>query len=102
MFEVTVPGLETSVQDLPGRIGYWEQGFPPSGPVDMWSFRLANLLVGNDRDAAALECQFLGPTLKFLRDGYVAVAGAQMARRSTAPRCRSGGRSPSGGARCWP
>jgi urea carboxylase len=73
------PGLETSVQDLPGRIGYWEQGFPPSGPVDMWSFRLANLLVGNDRDAAALECQFLGPTLKFLRNGHVAVTGANMA-----------------------
>ena len=59
MFEVIKPGLETSVQDLPGRIGYWEQGFPPSGPVDIWSFRLANLLVGNNRDAAALECQFL-------------------------------------------
>ena len=79
LFEVMTPGLETSVQDLPGRIGYWEQGFPPSGPVDMWSFRLANLLVGNDRDAAALECQFLGPTLKFLRDGHVAVTGADMA-----------------------
>jgi urea carboxylase len=79
LFEVMHPGLETSVQDLPGRIGYWEQGFPPSGPVDMWSFRLANLLVGNDGDAAALECQFLGPTLKFLRDGHVAVTGADMA-----------------------
>jgi len=79
MFEVIKPGLETSVQDLPGRIGYWEQGFPPSGPVDMWSFRLANLLVGNDRDAAALECQFLGPSLRFERDCHVAVTGAEMA-----------------------
>lgn len=79
MFEVVKPGLETSVQELPGRIGYWEQGFPPSGPVDDWSFRLANLFVGNDRDAAALECQFLGPTLRFGRDGFVAVTGADMA-----------------------
>ena len=78
MFEVIKPGLETSVQDLPGRIGYWEQGFPPSGPVDMWSFRLANLLVGNHRDAAALECQFLGPTLRFECDCHVAIAGADM------------------------
>jgi biotin-dependent carboxylase-like uncharacterized protein len=78
MFEVIKPGLETSVQDLPGRIGYWEQGFPPSGPVDTWSFRLANLLVGNDRDAAALECQFLGPTLRFERTCQVAVTGADM------------------------
>ena len=47
MFEVLKPGLETSVQDFPGRIGYWEQGFPFSGPMDFWSFNLANLLVGN-------------------------------------------------------
>jgi len=72
------PGLQTTVQELPGRIGFWEQGFPPSGPVDAWSFRLANLLVGNDRDTAALECQFLGPTLKFGDDGFIAVAGADM------------------------
>jgi urea carboxylase len=77
-FEVVKPGLETSVQDLPGRIGHWEQGFPPSGPMDAWSFRLANLLVGNDRDAAALECQFLGPSLRFATDAIVAVTGADM------------------------
>ena len=39
MLEVIKPGLETSVQDYPGRIGYWNQGFPPSGPMDSWSFR---------------------------------------------------------------
>jgi urea carboxylase len=78
MFEVIKPGLETSVQELPGRIGYWEQGFPPSGPADMWSFRLANLLVGNDRDTAALECQLIGPTLRLARDGVIALAGADM------------------------
>lgn len=78
---VIKPGLETTVQELPGRIGYWEQGFPPSGPVDSWSFRLANLLVGNDRDAAALECQFLGPTLRMEFDGHLAVTGADMGAR---------------------
>jgi biotin-dependent carboxylase-like uncharacterized protein len=78
MFEVVIAGLETSVQELPGRIGFWEQGFPPSGPADSWSFRLANLLVGNHADAAALECQFLGPSLRILRDGWVAVTGADM------------------------
>jgi biotin-dependent carboxylase-like uncharacterized protein len=78
VFEVIKPGLETAVQELPGRIGFWEQGFPISGPVDAWSFRLANLLVGNHRDTAALECQFLGPTLHMERDGWVAVTGADM------------------------
>src|SRR5438034_4691237 len=78
MFEIMQPGLETSVQDYPGRIGYWNQGFPPSGPMDSWSFRLANLLVGNSAGAAGLEVQYMGPTLKFQRDGVIAICGADM------------------------
>ena len=68
MLEVINQGLETSVQDYPGRVGYLNQGFPPSGPMDSWSFRLANILVENESGAAALECQFMGPTLKFDSD----------------------------------
>lgn len=78
MLQVVKPGLETSVQDWPGRLGFWNQGFPPSGPMDSWSFRLANLLVGNAPGAAALECQFMGPALKFAADRVVAVTGADM------------------------
>ena len=78
MFEVIQPGLETSIQDYPGRYGYWNQGFPPSGPMDSWSFRLANLLVGNEPGAAGLECQYMGPTLKFQREGVIALTGADM------------------------
>ena len=78
MFEVIVAGLETSIQDYPGRIGFWNQGFPPSGPMDSWSFRLANLLVGNEAGAAGLEVQYMGPTLKFQRDGVIAITGADM------------------------
>jgi urea carboxylase len=78
MLEVIKPGLETSVQDWPGRIGYWNQGFPPSGPMDSWSFRLANVLVGNEPGEAGLECQYIGPTLRFQRDGVLAVTGADM------------------------
>ncbi len=78
MITVIKPGLETSVQDWPGRIGYWEQGFPPSGPFDSWSFRLANLLVGNQSGEAGLECQFMGPTLRFERAAIIAVTGAEM------------------------
>src|ERR1700751_4943921 len=78
MLEVIQPGLETSIQDYPGRIGFWNQGFPPSGPMDSWSFRLANLLVGNEPGAAGLEAQYMGPTLRFQRDGVIAIAGADM------------------------
>ena len=76
--DVIKAGLETSVQDFPGRYGFWEQGFPPSGPFDMWSFRLSNLLVGNAPEAAGLECQFMGPTLKFTDDCVIALCGAEM------------------------
>ncbi len=78
MLEVIQPGLETSIQDYPGRLGFWNQGFPPSGPMDSWSFRLANLLVGNEAGAAGLEIQYMGPTLKFRRDGVIAICGADM------------------------
>ena len=78
MLEVKQPGLETTVQDHPGRIGFLEQGFPPSGPMDAWSFRQANILVGNLPGAAALECQFLGPTLLVQKDCAIAITGADM------------------------
>ena len=78
MLTVIKPGLETSVQDWPGRRGYWNQGFPPSGPMDSWSFRLANVLVGNRPGDAGLECQFVGPCLRFERDSVFAVTGADM------------------------
>ena len=59
--EVLKPGLETCVQDYPGRKGAFGMGFPPSGPIDHWSFRLANILVGNEPGAAALPALWLGP-----------------------------------------
>ncbi len=78
MLEVIKPGLETSIQDWPGRYGYLNVGFPWSGPMDSWSFRLANCLVGNAPGDGALECQFIGPTLKFQRSTVIALTGADM------------------------
>jgi urea carboxylase len=78
MVKVIKKGLETSVQDYPGRIGTLNLGFPSSGPMDSWSFRLANVLVENEPGAAALECQFMGPTLKFDSNRTIAVTGADM------------------------
>ncbi len=75
---VVKPGLETTVQDYPGRKGAFGMGFPPSGPIDAWSFRLANLLVGNAPGAAALECAFIGPTLIFESDRVIALTGGDM------------------------
>jgi urea carboxylase len=78
MIEVVKPGLETTVQDWPGRKGHYNVGFPPCGALDDVAFRLANLLVGNEPGAAGLECQFIGPTLRFDRDTVVALSGADM------------------------
>jgi len=72
---VLQPGLQTTVQDYPGRVGHWRVGIPPSGPMDSLAFRLANLLVGNSPGAAALEMQFTGPTLRFETAATIALTG---------------------------
>ena len=77
-FEVLEPGLQTTVQDYPGRTGYWHVGVPPSGPMDTLAFRFANRLVGNPESAAALECTLAGPALRFYSNAYIALAGADM------------------------
>ncbi|MDF3057767.1 MAG: urea carboxylase [Rariglobus sp.] len=76
--EVLEGGTQTTVQDYPGRIGYWDVGVPPSGPMDNLSFRLANRLVGNPDTAAALEITVNGPTLRFNTAAVVALTGAHM------------------------
>ncbi|MBJ2347765.1 MULTISPECIES: urea carboxylase [Pseudomonas] len=78
-FEVLSPGTQTSVQDYPGRLGYWAVGVPPSGPMDSRSLRLGNRLLGNDEGAAALEITMSGPLLRFNCDARLAVTGAAIA-----------------------
>ncbi|ETV22074.1 hypothetical protein Q047_05323 [Pseudomonas aeruginosa BWHPSA042] len=78
--KVLKPGLATSVQDA-GREGHYHLGIPPSGALDQYALRAANLLVGNAPTAAVLECALLGPQLEFQRDALVAVCGARMTPR---------------------
>lgn len=77
-FRVLNAGTQTTVQDFPGRQGYWHIGVPPSGPMDSLSFRLANRLLGNAPDAAALEMTLSGPTLHFESDTVIALTGVDM------------------------
>ena len=74
-FEVLRPGILTTVQDL-GRPGFARYGVAPSGALDGFALRVANLLVGNPEDAAALETAVMGLRLKALRDVVAAVTGA--------------------------
>ncbi|HEX5697497.1 MAG TPA: urea carboxylase, partial [Rhodoferax sp.] len=74
--DVLSPGVQSSVQDWPGRLGYWDVGVPPSGPMDALALRLANRLVGNPEGAAALEITVAGPSLRCRSAMQVAVTGA--------------------------
>jgi urea carboxylase len=76
--DVLEPGVQSSIQDWPGRIGYWDVGVPPSGPMDALAFRLANRLAGNPEGTAALELTLTGPTLRFNCEAVIALAGADM------------------------
>jgi antagonist of KipI len=68
----------TTVQDL-GRWGHQSSGVPVAGPMDEYSHRLANWLVGNEPRAAALEVTLIGPELEARADLTCAVAGARFA-----------------------
>ncbi|WP_305764633.1 biotin carboxylase N-terminal domain-containing protein, partial [Beijerinckia sp. L45] len=76
--EVLAPGAQSTLQELPGRLGLWHVGVPPSGPMDARSFRHANGLVGNAGETAALELTVAGPSLRFYVDATVALSGALM------------------------
>ncbi|WP_033790800.1 urea carboxylase [Pantoea septica] len=76
VIEVLQPGTFSTIQDFPGRLGYWDIGVPPSGPMDDFAFRLANRIVGNHESAAGLEFTLQGPTLRFHSDAVIALTGA--------------------------
>jgi urea carboxylase len=75
VISVLDPGPHTTIQDF-GRPGYYFMGLPPSGALDQYAHRCANLLVGNAEPAATLESTMAGPVLGFEQDALVAVTGA--------------------------
>ncbi|MDF2051710.1 urea carboxylase [Arthrobacter sp. Cr_A7] len=72
------PGLQTSVQDWPGRTGLWQIGVPPSGPMDDLSFRLGNTALGNPEGAPGLEFTMTGPSLTFTHATTLCVTGTEV------------------------
>ena len=71
------PGLLSTVQDL-GRYGYQSDGIIVSGAMDALALRVANLLVGNEENAAGLEITLLGPRIRFEADCLIALTGAHL------------------------
>ncbi|MDB6062382.1 MAG: urea carboxylase [Verrucomicrobiaceae bacterium] len=76
--DVLRAGTMTTLQDFPGRSGYWDVGVPPSGPFDDWSFRLGNRLLNNAESVAGLEITLGGPTLQFRTATQIVLAGAEL------------------------
>jgi len=76
MIRVLDPGPQTTVQDL-GRFGQLRYGIPPSGPVDVRAFVIANRLAGNPDGAAGLECTLMGPRFTVEAACAIAVTGAE-------------------------
>lgn len=77
MLEIMTPGLFSTVQDR-GRRGFYSVGVPPSGALDLFAHDVANMLVGNESDAATIEATFLGPTITFRAFSVFAVTGAEV------------------------
>jgi antagonist of KipI len=75
VLRVVKPGLFTTIQDL-GRPNAIASGVPSGGAMDRFALRAANLLVGNEEGAAALECTLSGPRLVALRSCLAAISGA--------------------------
>jgi antagonist of KipI len=75
VIRIVDPGPQTTVQDL-GRVGHLRYGIPPSGPLDVRAFVIANRLVGNADGAAALEATVLGPRFTVETACAIAVTGA--------------------------
>ncbi len=82
-FDITSPGLATTVQDQ-GRTGHYNVGIPQSGSLDQYSAELGNALVGNTAKEAVLECTYLGPALTADQDVVIAVTGARLRSGSMA------------------
>ena len=74
-WDVLSPGLQTTVQDF-GRDGWRHLGISRAGALDPLALALANRLVGNEEDSAALEITLHGPTLRLHTPALIAITGA--------------------------
>lgn len=75
--EVIKPGMFTTIQDV-GRLKHQKSGVPVSGAMDLFSLKVANILVGNSEDEACFETTLTGPELRFEENSLIALAGGDM------------------------
>ncbi|MDX1347667.1 MAG: urea carboxylase [Thiomicrorhabdus chilensis] len=76
--EVVNPGTHSMIVSYPGRVGFWDIGVPPSGPMDALAHRLANRALGNEEEASTIEMTVSGVSLKFNQDTVICLTGADV------------------------
>ncbi|MDQ0194164.1 urea carboxylase [Paenibacillus wynnii] len=76
--EVIDGGVQTTIQDWPGRTGHWDVGVPPCGPMDPLSFRIGNKRLGNEDNASGLELTLRGGSYRFRAGMIFCLTGADM------------------------
>ena len=77
MIEILSGGVLSTIQDQ-GRYGYRQYGVPISGAMDRYALRTANILVGNDENAAGIEVTFYGLKLRSSTDTWIAITGGDL------------------------
>jgi len=77
MVKVIKAGLFDTIQDN-GRLGFQEFGVPISGAMDRYSANLGNSILGNETNAAVMECVGFGPKLQFMLNTMICITGADM------------------------
>lgn len=75
MLNIIRAGIYTSVQDS-GRHGFRQSGLSHCGALDKPAFQTANLLVGNDANAPALEITLGQLVVEFENETWFALTGA--------------------------
>lgn len=78
MLKIRSGGIETLVEDAPGRLGYLGKGMAPSGAFDNVALGLANILAGNPPGEAGLEITGGFLEAQFGMDTVIAIAGTDM------------------------
>lgn len=77
MVKVLSPGFYSSIQDV-GRFGFQDYGVPSAGVMDAYAAFMANMVLGNNEDAAVLEMTMTGPILQFNCNTVICMCGADM------------------------
>ena len=74
-------GTQTTLQDYPGRLGYWAVGVPPSGPDGRPSHSAWRIACSATRPtAAASRSRWSAPRCGSTRDAVIALCGAAIDR----------------------